>query len=200
MKKLIRTPDAVGLDEAGRGPLAGPVFAGAVLLPARFRCPGLDDSKKLDAKTRERLAERIRDGAIWAVASANVEEIDTLNILHASMEAMRRAVMGLPITPRLALVDGNRIPPGLPCAAEPIVDGDAKVAAIAAASILAKTERDRFMREAAERYPGYGFERHFGYATPEHLEALRELGPCPLHRMSFAPCRASEQLCLTFAE
>jgi ribonuclease HII len=199
-KKAIRLkhhPGAAGVDEAGRGPLAGPVFAAAVILPPNFRCPGLNDSKQVDPEKREELAERIKAKAIWSVASADVEEIDRLNILWASMEAMRRALLGLPEAPPLAYIDGNRLPPNLHVFAEPIVDGDAKLACIAAASILAKTERDRHMRELCRQYPQYGFGKHFGYSTPEHLAALKEHGPCPLHRRSFARCREAEQLCLT---
>lgn len=195
---LSATPGWAGVDEAGRGPLAGPVFAAAVLLPEGFDCAGIDDSKVLDRATRESLAERIRNDAIWCIASAETEEVDRLNILHATLAAMRRAVEGLAVVPLGIYVDGNRLPPALPVAAEAVVDGDATHACIAAASILAKTARDERMREFALEYPGYGFERHFGYSTPEHLAALKELGPCAIHRRSFAPVRASEQLCLTF--
>ncbi len=170
------------------------------MLPLGLKIKGLNDSKQLDAKTRESLAVEIKRKAIWAIAWAEVEEIDTINILWASMAAMCRALRALPEIPPKALIDGNIYPRDLPCDAETVIGGDGKVACIAAASILAKTERDRRMRELAERYPEYGFERHFGYSTPEHLEALERLGPCAIHRRSFARCRPDEQLCLTFAE
>jgi ribonuclease HII len=202
-KKLIRLksfPGFAGLDEAGRGPLAGPVYAAAVVLPQGLKIKGLNDSKQLDAKTREALAIEIKSKAIWAVCWAEVEEIDSINILWASMAAMCRALRALPEIPPKALIDGNTYPRDLPCEAETVIGGDGKVACIAAASILAKTERDRKMRELAQQYPDYGFERHFGYSTPEHLAALELYGPCPIHRRSFARCRPDEQLCLTFAE
>lgn len=185
-----------GVDEAGRGPLAGPVFAAAVVLPPRFEVGEIDDSKKLDRATRERLAEVIMAECEWHVAQASVDEIDRLNILWASMLAMERAVRGLGSVPDEALIDGNRLPRLLPCRGRAIIDGDALEPAIAAASILAKTARDAHMREIGARYPGYGFERNFGYPTPDHLTALRELGPSPVHRRSFAPCRTEAQLCL----
>jgi ribonuclease HII len=185
-----------GVDEAGRGPLAGPVFAAAVVLPPGFEVGDIDDSKKLDRATRERLAEVIMAECEWYVAQASVEEIDRLNILWASMLAMERAVCGLGRVPDEALIDGNRLPRALPCRGRAIVDGDALEPAIAAASILAKTARDAHMREIGLHYPGYGFERNFGYPTPDHLTALRELGPSPVHRLSFAPCRPDSQLCL----
>jgi len=200
LPRLLSAPGIAGLDEAGRGPLAGPVFAAAVILPRGFRIKGLNDSKLLDPKTREELAIRIKESAVWAVAWAEVDEIDRINILWASMAAMCRALRALPETPPSALVDGNVMPPGLPCPAEMVVGGDGKYACIAAASILAKTERDRVMREMGVQYPEYGFDRHFGYSTPEHKAALREHGPCPIHRRSFAPCRENDQLCLTFAD
>ncbi|MFZ4507011.1 MAG: ribonuclease HII [Fimbriimonas sp.] len=188
--KLLRhLPDVAGLDEAGRGPLAGPVAAAAVILPAKFKRRGLNDSKQLTAEERLELEKRIQDQAIWSVAMVSPSEIDRLNILWASMEAMRLALCGLSTAPDSAVVDGNRVPPGLPCPAEAVIKGDAKVACIAAASILAKCARDRVMVELAETYPGYGFDRHFGYPTPEHFAALRELGPCPIHRQSFGPVR-----------
>lgn len=198
--RLKHLPGVAGLDEAGRGPLAGPVFAAAVILPKGFHYKGLNDSKQLDPKTREELAIRIKKHAIWAVSFAEVEEIDKINILWASMAAMCRALRALPTQPDKALVDGNKLPLDLPCPAEAIVDGDAKYACIAAASILAKTERDRFMRELSPKYPEYGFAKHFGYSTPEHKAALREYGPCEIHRRSFWPCREDQQLCLTFEE
>lgn len=179
-----------GIDEAGRGPLAGPVYAAAVILDPARRIRGLDDSKQLPPTVRLALAERIRSRArAWAVASASVEEIDALNILQATLLAMRRAVAALAVAPDLALVDGVHCPP-LPIATRAIVGGDARVKAISAASILAKTARDAEMRRLAERYPQYGFERHKGYPTPEHLALLRRFGPCEVYRRSFAPVRA----------
>lgn len=176
-----------GVDEAGRGPLAGSVVAAAVILDPQRPIDGLDDSKKLSAKRREKLAEEIRQHALaWAVAEASVEEIDRINILQASLLAMRRAVLALSITPERALVDGNKCP-DLPCPVEAIVKGDGKVASIAAASILAKTTRDAAMLELHVRYPVYGFDRHMGYPTPLHLQSLREHGVSPVHRRSFAP-------------
>jgi ribonuclease HII len=182
-----------GVDEAGRGPLAGPVVAAAVILDPARRIDGLDDSKKLGAAKREALALEIRAKAVaWSVASASVEEIDRLNILQATMLAMRRAVEGLTVVPEKALIDGNRCPL-LSCAAEAIVKGDGKVAAIAAASILAKTWRDEFMVALHADYPGYGFAAHMGYPTPVHLAALRALGPSAVHRQSFAPVRDAQR-------
>jgi ribonuclease HII len=198
--RLKHVPEVAGLDEAGRGPLAGPVFAAAVILPKGFHYKGLNDSKQLDPKRREELAIRIKAKAIWAVTYADVEEIDRLNILWASMAAMCRALNMLSVKPERALVDGNKLPRDMPCPAEAVVDGDAKFACIAAASILAKTERDKFMRELCPRYPGYGFGKHFGYSTPEHKAALLELGPTDIHRRSFWPCRELQQPCLTFEE
>jgi|SRR5579862_1902285 len=196
-RRLKHYPDAAGLDEAGRGPLAGPVVAAAVILPKGFRHAGIDDSKKLDARRRVELEARIKAKATYAVALADVDEIDRINILWASMAAMRRAyeLLGCSVA---IYVDGNTIPPGLNATA--VVDGDAKIVCIAAASILAKTERDRLMTAYAEQYPEYGFERHFGYSTPEHFRALERFGPCPIHRRSFAPCRIDPQPCLTFDE
>jgi len=175
-----------GVDEAGRGPLAGPVYAAAVILDPTRRVNGLADSKVLDPERREVLAARIKERAIaWSIACATVEEIDRLNIFHASMLAMRRAVAGLGVPPQHALIDGNSRPPGLACAATAIVDGDAKEKCISAASILAKTARDAEMSALHDRYPQYGFDRHKGYGTPEHIEALGRNGPCEIHRRSF---------------
>ena len=177
-----------GVDEAGRGPLAGPVYAGAVILDPARRINGLADSKVLTAERREVLAERIKERALaWSVAFATVEEIDRLNIFHASMLAMKRAVAGLQLAPAHALIDGNSCPPGLACTAKAIVDGDAKEKCISAASILAKTARDAEMTGLHERYPQYGFDKHKGYATAEHLQALGRAGPCEIHRKSFYP-------------
>lgn len=193
MARLIHLPGVVGLDEAGRGPLAGPVVCAAVALPAEFDVEGLNDSKKLSPEQRQRCARRIREGAIFAVEFVSNEAIDATNILKASLEGMRRAFTSLPIRPEKALVDGNKIPPGLGVSTEAIVKGDGKYACIAAASILAKTARDAYMISAADRYPDYGFERHFGYPTPEHLAILARIGPCPLHRMTFAPLKSDPQ-------
>ncbi len=178
-----------GVDEAGRGPLAGPVFAAAVILDAARPLPGLRDSKLLTASARERLAVGIRGGALaWCVASADVAEIDELNILQATLLAMRRAVEGLAVAPGEVLVDGNRYP-RLGCSVRAIVGGDRSVPAISAASILAKTARDALLVELDALHPGYGFARNKGYGTPEHLAALGRLGPCTAHRRSFAPVR-----------
>ncbi|MDR3159556.1 MAG: ribonuclease HII [Zoogloeaceae bacterium] len=180
-------PDVCGIDEAGRGPLAGPVVAAAVLLDPQTPIAGLDDSKKLSAKRRAALALEIREKALaFAVAVASVEEIDAINILQASLLAMRRAVAGLALVPAAAAVDGNR-PPKLAMPVTTVVQGDGKIAAIAAASILAKTTRDALMLDLHRYYPQYGFDRHMGYPTAAHLTALRRHGPCPAHRRSFAP-------------
>ena len=186
---MIRRPSRIicGVDEAGRGPLAGPVYAAAVILDRRRPIAGLRDSKKLTAARREELAPLIRArAAACAVASASVEEIDQINILQASLLAMRRAVAGLAVRPQLARIDGNRAPV-LDCEIELIVGGDDSDPAISAASILAKTARDALMCALDAEHPGYGFAQHKGYGTPEHLEALIRLGPCLIHRLSFAP-------------
>ncbi|MFT4045461.1 MAG: ribonuclease HII [Solimonas sp.] len=182
-------PLVAGIDEAGRGCLAGPVYAAAVILGKGHGIRGLDDSKKLRPAERESLFEQIRRRAVaFAIARAELEEIERLNILHATMLAMQRAVAALQPAPLHCLVDGNRLPPQLPCGAEAVVDGDAIHAPIMAASILAKVARDREMQRLDADYPGYGFARHKGYGTPDHLAALRRLGVCALHRLSFAPC------------
>jgi len=180
-----------GVDEAGRGPLAGPVVAAAVILDDLKPIKGLADSKVLTALRREKLFDEIRAKALCcAIASASVEEIDRLNILHATLLAMQRAVEALRLPPHRVVVDGNRVPRlKVPVAA--VVKGDSKVAAISAASILAKVQRDRLCQELHERYPGYGFAGHKGYPTAEHLDALRRLGPCEAHRRSYAPVRAA---------
>jgi ribonuclease HII len=178
-----------GVDEAGRGPLAGPVVAAAVILDDLKPIKGLNDSKKLTPRARERLFDEIHAKALcFCIAQASVEEIDTLNILHATMLAMRRAVEGLRLRPHKVLVDGNRIPT-LKIPAEAIIGGDAKVKAISAASILAKVHRDRLCLLLHEQHPQYGFDGHKGYPTPVHLAALRAHGACPEHRRSFAPVR-----------
>ncbi len=174
-----------GVDEAGRGPLAGPVYAAAVILPRGLVIPGLNDSKKLTEKKREELFDQIRERAMdYAVAFATVEEIEERNILGATMLAMNRAIGGLRRQPDLALIDGNRNK-GIECPSLCVVKGDACCADIAAASILAKVSRDRVMLELAEQYPQYHFEQHKGYGTALHYEALREYGPSPVHRPSF---------------
>ena len=176
-----------GVDEAGRGPLAGPVVAAAVILDPARPIRGLADSKVLTPERREVLAKRIRERArAFAVALAAVDEIDSLNILHASMLAMRRAVEALQVPPEEVLVDGNRCPE-VSYKVRAIVGGDASVPSISAASILAKTSRDAMLRDLDREYPLYGFARHKGYATPEHLAALQLHGPCPAHRRTFAP-------------
>ena len=178
-----------GVDEAGRGPWAGPVSAGAVILNPKKVPKGSDDSKKLTAKTREELEVQIKAKALaWGVGFATVEEIDELNILHATGLAMRRAIAALAIRPAFALVDGNyRFQ--LPCEVKTVVGGDGKSKSIAAASILAKVARDRLMMEMDERYPGYGFASHKGYNAPVHLDALVTMGPCEIHRSSWRPVR-----------
>lgn len=177
-----------GIDEAGRGCLAGPVYAAAVILDPRHGIRGLDDSKQLSATAREKLFDQIRQRAVaFAIARAEVEEIETLNILHASMLAMQRAAEALDPAPLHCLVDGNRLPKWH-FSAEAVVEGDAIHAPIMAASILAKVARDREMQRLDAEYPGYGFARHKGYGTAAHLAALRRQGPSPVHRMSFAPC------------
>jgi ribonuclease HII len=177
-----------GIDEAGRGPLAGPVVAAAVILPRKGRPKGLDDSKQLTAEAREELAVAIRRVGIVAIGIASVEEIDSLNILRASHLAMRRAFDALSERPVAAIVDGN-MSPDLPCPVECVIDGDVIVPIVSAASIVAKVERDRMMVELCARYPGYAFSKHKGYSTPEHQEALARLGPCAIHRRSFKPVR-----------
>ena len=184
-----------GVDEAGRGPLAGPVVAAAVILDPARPIAGLRDSKELDAPTRLRLAAEIRGRALaWAIGWSDAGEIDVLDILQASLLAMRRALQGLAVAPGHVRIDGNRCPSvsmlGFACSVEAIIGGDARVAEISAASILAKTSRDAWMTRVALAYPGYDFERHKGYPTPEHLRLLGERGPCRLHRRSFAPVRS----------
>jgi ribonuclease HII len=178
-----------GVDEAGRGPLAGPVTAAAVMLDPERPIDGLRDSKKLSAAARERLADAIRErAAAWCVAEASAAEIDQLNILQATMLAMQRAVAGLGRPPDEVMVDGNRCP-NWAWRSQAVVKGDDKVAAIAAASILAKTDRDRFMCRLHDEYPAYGFAQHMGYGTAAHLAALKAHGACPQHRRSFGPVK-----------
>lgn len=186
---LTRLAEVAGVDEVGRGPLAGPVTAAAVILNPEQPVIGLRDSKKLSAKARERLAQEIQESALaWSVAHASIAEIDELNILHASMLAMQRAVQALSTAPALALIDGNRAPQ-LDCAAHTIIKGDDRVACISAASVLAKVTRDDLMIQLAENWPGYGFEQHKGYGTALHRRKIKELGVTPMHRRSFAPVR-----------
>jgi ribonuclease HII len=190
LEKLCGDGPVCGVDEAGRGPWAGPVCAAAVILPAKRAPKGIDDSKKLTHERRESLEIEIKARAVaWAVAFASVEEIAELNILHATGLAMRRAVEALHIAPVTALVDGNYAF-RLPCTVRTVIKGDGLSLSIAAASILAKTARDRLMVELDETYPGYGFAAHKGYHAPVHWAALRKLGPCPAHRMGWAPVKA----------
>ncbi|HET9818528.1 MAG TPA: ribonuclease HII [Rhodanobacteraceae bacterium] len=192
--KLRRWPDATGIagvDEAGCAPLAGPVVVAAVILDPARRINGLDDSKLLPEATREKLYARIvARASAWSVVAVGVDEIDRINIFHARMTGMTRALAGLTSAPAFALIDGNRLPRVLPCPARAVVAGDALAPAISAASIVAKVTRDRMMRDMDARWPGYGFAQHKGYPTPGHVAALRRLGPCPEHRRSFAPVRA----------
>ena len=183
-----RDATVAGVDEAGRGPLAGPVVAAAVILPPGRRWDGLDDSKQLDAETRDALYARVLEEArafAWAVIGSR--EIDRMNIRRASLEAMRRAVRRLRLPPQTVLVDGVDIVPGIDCDQHAVIDGDARMLSIAAASVLAKVVRDRIMQRLDAVFPGYGFARHKGYGTPEHLEALDRLGPCRIHRYSYSP-------------
>lgn len=191
MKGHVLLPQHAGVDEAGRGPLVGSVFAAAVMLPENADLPGLTDSKKLSEKKRDVLARQIREQALaWFVAAADVDEIARLNILHATLLAMKRAVQGLGRLPEKVWIDGNRIPPGLTMPAEAVIKGDSRIAAISAASVLAKTARDAEMHALAARYPQYGFERHKGYGTAAHLAALQTHGVLPEHRAGFAPVKA----------
>jgi len=178
-----------GVDEAGRGPLAGPVVVAAVILPLRYELDSLDDSKRLSALSRERLAPQIESQAIaFAVEFVEVDEIDRVNILQATLNGMQRAVENLKPAPQRALIDGNKAP-RLSCEVTTVVGGDRLVASISAASVLAKVYRDRLMLAMHNLYPEYGFDRHKGYPTAHHLERLKSLGPCPIHRKSFAPVR-----------
>jgi len=191
-ERLCGASPVCGVDEVGRGPLAGPVVAAAVIFPDRRRRPyRLDDSKALTAEARDRLFDGIMASAVVGVGMADHVEIDRINIYHASLLAMRRAVEALPEPAAFALVDGKGAP-DLPCPVRTIVGGDARSASIAAASIIAKVTRDRLMAEMDAAYPGYGFASHKGYACPAHREALKRLGPTPIHRRSFAPVRQLE--------
>ena len=188
-----RDATVAGVDEAGRGPLAGPVVAAAVILPQGQRWDGLNDSKQLDAETRSALYARVLEGArafSWSVIGSRT--IDRMNIRRASLEAMRRAVRRLPLAPQKVLVDGVDVVPGIECDQHAVIDGDARMLSIAAASVLAKVVRDRIMERLDPVFPGYGFARHKGYGTPEHLEALDRLGPCRIHRYSYSPVCVQE--------
>lgn len=178
-------PLLCGMDEAGRGPLAGDVFAAAVILAPDTVIDGINDSKKLTEKKREKLFDEIKEKALyWSIKTASVEEIEQLNILNCAMLAMKRAAESLGVTPDMALADGNKTPQ-LSCPVQFVIKGDAKSQSIAAASILAKVARDRYMKEMALKYPQYSFEKHKGYGTKAHYQALDEYGPCEIHRMSF---------------
>ncbi len=175
-----------GVDEAGRGPLAGPVCAAAVILPEGAVIEGLDDSKKLTEKKRERLYDIIKETAVdYSVAYGTLEEIETVNILEATYLAMNRAIEGLSVKPDFALIDGNRVPRGIKIPCETIVKGDSKSMSVAAASVLAKVTRDRLMLEYDKKYPEYNFKKHKGYGTKEHTELIKQYGPCEIHRLSF---------------
>ena len=183
-----------GVDEAGRGPLAGPVVVAAVILPASYQLESLDDSKRLTALRRERLVPQIERQAIaFAIEFVEVDEIDRVNILQATMNGMQRTVENLKPAPHRALIDGNRAPP-LSCEVRTVIGGDALIASISAASVLAKVYRDRLMLSMHSLYPDYGFDRHKGYPTAHHLERLKALGPCPIHRKTFAPVRKAIEL------
>jgi ribonuclease HII len=196
MFDLRRPGPTAGVDEAGRGPLAGPVVAAAVILDVRRPIRGIADSKQLSPGLRETLALRIRERSLaWGLGSADPCEIDALNILQATLLAMRRALLALGCAPSHVVVDGDRCPSlaglDLDCSIEAVVAADSSMICVGAASILAKVARDRYMRELDDRYPGYGFARHKGYGTAGHLEALRRLGPSPVHRRSYAPVQSS---------
>lgn len=197
MKDLLRIENGIGLDEVGRGPLAGPVTAAAVYIPETFSISGIDDSKKLRPVQREELSEKILAECPHSICHVMPDEIDSLNILWASMKAMAMATEALlrehpEFYNCIGYVDGNRIPPRFPLVGKAVIQGDQKMACIAAASIIAKVSRDRFMKEFAMEYPEYGFEIHHGYATSMHLDAIRKNGPCPIHRRSFRPIFETE--------
>ncbi len=181
-----------GVDESGRGPLAGPVVIAAVILDPSRPISGLADSKVLTAARRERLASQICETSLaWSIIAVEVDEIDRVNILQASLLGMSRALRALALAPSMALIDGNRLPHDLPCPGRAIIGGDASEQAISAASILAKTERDRLLVELCGKYPVYGFAKHKGYPTAAHYEALNQYGPCPQHRRTYAPVRVA---------
>lgn len=193
---LPYTPGVAGVDEVGRGALAGPVVVAAVILPPGFDSTGIIDSKALSSSQRMAAAERIKAEAQFTVHFASAEEIDAKNVLRATLDAMRECLIQLQAI--RAIIDGNQLPPGLPCPATTLVKGDSQDASIAAASILAKVARDNHMVDAATLYPGYGFEGHVGYGAPSHFEAIQNLGPCPIHRKSFEPIKSLiNQPCLT---
>ena len=187
-----------GVDEAGRGPLAGPVFAAAVILPSKYRLDGLDDSKKLSPSKRERLYKIIKDQALgFAVSYVGEKQIDNINILNAALLAMKKALSKLKIKPKYVLVDGNKNIPGIDIGQSCVIGGDAVSASIAAASILAKVERDRYMLRLHKKFPAYGFDSHKGYGTKAHIKAIKMIGPCSSHRMTFEPvrsCRAKDSV------
>lgn len=188
--QLARDLIVAGVDEAGRGPLAGPVVVAAVILDPARPIRGLNDSKQLTEDVREKLYGRIVERALaWTVIFVEREEIDRINIFQATMTGMTRSLMGLSLLPQMALIDGNRLPRTLPCEARAVIGGDATEPSISAASILAKVSRDRHMHALDALHPGYGFAKHKGYGVPEHLEALGRLGPCDAHRRSFAPVK-----------
>lgn len=196
MRLLAHPRGAVGVDEVGRGALAGPVVAAAVVLPRRFNLEGIDDSKRLSRAQRERQASRIRSEAIWAIAEVAAEEVDRMNVLQAAMSAMMSAVWELGARSGQILIDGDRVPKDMPANTRSVIGGDSLYACIAAASILAKTYRDALMRAYGSQFPAYGFERNVGYGTPEHLVALERCGPCAQHRHTFEPvAKASRQPC-----
>jgi ribonuclease HII len=187
-----------GVDEAGRGPLAGPVVVAAVILPRHYELASLDDSKRLTARSRERLVPEIEGQALaYAVEFVEAEEIDRVNILQATLNGMQRAVDNLSPAPHKVLIDGNRAP-RLSCEVQTIIGGDRLIASISAASVLAKVYRDRLMLSMHDLYPDYGFDRHKGYPTAQHLECLKTFGPCPIHRKSFAPVRKAIETGFSF--
>ena len=201
MAGLIHLPGVAGCDEAGRGPLAGPVVCAAVVLPRGFDTRGLNDSKKLTAQQRSAAEDRIKCGSDWAIAVVSHQDIDRMNILRSSLFGMSRALESLQCAPEFALIDGNHVPLDAPCRCEPQIQGDAAYACIAAASILAKNARDRIMTTLHDLYPEYGFNHNFGYPTRDHIEALRVYGPSAVHRMTFGPVAlVANQPTLDFGE
>ncbi len=201
VRRLECLPGWAGVDEAGRGPLAGPVVAAAVVVPEGFDGTGVFDSKQLSASAREDAAARILAKCYHSIQIISPGEIDRINILEATFLAMKCAVSMLKVSFEGVLIDGNRLPSGISVPVQAIVKGDSKYLQIAAAGILAKTHRDALMKLYAAQYPEYGFDRHFGYATPEHLEMISKFGPCPIHRRSFSPVKEMlAQPCLSFAE